>query len=413
MLNKKFLILFIGVLLFIVFALNEVFAIQSVQDIRDQAPQAGSDPTGNFFYYFYGDGCPACAKVEKYFLPELKERNPELEIKKMEIWGSPENVRFFKELAVNNFGLDPGKLGVPAMFIGEYYIIGLPSLREEAMIEKIVQNCLVYECPNPQEIIPEQAKNIREVGLIALPIIGEINVADYSFSIITIMIAAADGFNPCALWVLLFLILLVLKEPSRKRLVLIVGTFILVTGVFYFFLLSAWLNLFLIIGHIRIVQVIIGTIALTAGFLQIKSFLKNKANICNISQKKGKVYNTITEKIKRIIAEKNIILTIIGVTVLAIMVNFFEFVCSAGFPAIWSSLLALQGFATIYNYLFILLYVIVFMIDELIIFMIAFITLKVTKISAQITKWTTLIGGLLMIILGLLILFKPEWLVFI
>jgi len=405
MFNKKFLILFIGILLFVNFTLSGAFAVQ-------ESPENQKTQEPIFFYYFYGDGCPFCNKVEENFFPGLKERNPELEMRKIEVWGSPENANFFKELVVNNFGLDPAKIGVPAMFIGEYYIIGLPSPREEAMIERIVQNCLIYECPNPQEIIPEQAKNIRDIRHITLPIIGEINVADYSFAIITIMIAGADGFNPCALWVLMFLILLVLKEPSRKRLVLIVGTFILVTGIFYFFLLSAWLNLFLIIGHIRMIQIIIGLIALGVGIWQLKSFFENRANVCKISQKEGRVRNLITEKTKKIIAEKSVFSAIIGVAILAIMVNFFEFVCSAGFPAIWSSLLALQGFPVIYNYFFILLYVIVFMIDELIIFTIVFITLKVTKISVQITKWTTLIGGLLMIILGLLIIFKPEWLVF-
>ena len=55
-----------------------------------------------FFYYFYGDGCPFCDKVEEYFFPGLKERNPELEMKKIEVWGSPQNAKFFKELAKNN-----------------------------------------------------------------------------------------------------------------------------------------------------------------------------------------------------------------------------------------------------------------------------------------------------------------------
>lgn len=404
--NKKFLILLFGILLFTIFTPNGAFAVQTIQENQEiQKPI--------FFYYFYGDGCPFCDRVEKNFFPGLKERNPKLEIRKIEIWGSPENANYFKELAVNNYGIDPNHLGVPAMFIGEYYIIGLPSLREEKIIENIVQDCLIYECPSPQAVRSEEAKNIREIGYITLPIIGEINVADFSFPIITIMIAGADGFNPCALWVLMFLILLVLKEPSRKRLVLIVGTFILVTGIFYFFLLAAWLNLFLVIGHIRMIQVIIGLTALIVGFLQVKSFFKNKANVCNISQKKGKIYNIITERAKRIIAEKSTILTIIGVAILAIMVNFFEFVCSAGFPAIWSGLLALQEFTPIYNYLFIFLYVIVFMIDELVIFTIVFFTLKVTKVGDKIAKWTTLIGGLLMIILGLIVLFRPEWLVFI
>lgn len=399
---RKFLISIILILL-IISALfsNSTFAVQ--------AENKGS----TFFFYFYGDGCPFCDQVEKNFFPELKERNPDLEIKKIEVWHSPENAKFFQEIATENFGLDFIELGVPAMFIGEYYIIGLPSQRDEEVIEQVVRRYLAGDFISPEDVIPANAQAIRRVGYVDLPILGEINVRDYSFFIITILIAGADGFNPCALWILLFLILLVLKEPSRKRLVLIVGTFILVSGIFYFFILSAWLKLFLFIGHIRKIQIIIALIALIVGFLQVRNFFINKAPVCQISTKKGKIHNFITERAKIIIAQKSLPLTIIGVIILAVMVNFFEFVCSAGFPAIWSSLLALQNFPLIYNYLFILLYVIVFMIDELIIFTIVFFTLKITKVGDKIGKWTGIIGGLLMIILGLIILFKPELLVFV
>ena len=408
---------FISILLSIIigfFAIGQVSAIaQENQAI--QVTQENQEDQNNpvFFYYFYGDGCPFCDKVEEYFFPGLKERNPELEMRKIEVWGSPQNAKFFRELTENNFGLDPARLGVPAMFIGEYYFVGLPGEREEEKIEKIVEHCLIYSCPNPQDVIPKQAENIRKIGHVTLPFVGERYIAGFSFPVITIIIAAADGFNPCALWILIFLLFLVLKEPSRKRLMLIVGTFILISGIFYFFLLSAWLKLFLFIGYIRTIQFIIGVVALGAGIWQIKSFFSNKANVCKISQRGTKIHNIIAEKAKKVIAQKSVFLTIIGISVLAIMVNFFEFVCSAGFPAIWSSLLALQGFPAIYNFLFILLYVLIFMLDQLIIFTIAFITLKVTKIGDKVAKWTALIGGLLMIILGLIILFKPEWLVFI
>jgi thiol-disulfide isomerase/thioredoxin len=398
---KKILILLIAILLMISW---RDFALGLVQ--VDQQRET-------FFYYFYGEGCPFCDEVEEYFLPGLKEKNPKLEIKKKEVWFSVENKELFRKIVRENFNLDSTKLGVPAMFIGEYYIIGLPSPREEKKIEEIVQYCLTYQCPSPEQVIPEQVKDIRKLDYITLPIIGELNIADYSFPIITIIIAAADGLNPCALWILIFLILLVLKEPSRKRLVLIVGTFILVTGIFYFFLLAAWLHLFLVIGHIRIIQIIIGLIALGVGIWQIKSFFVKKDLTCSLPEKRSGAYNLIVEKAKRIIAEKGVFLTIIGTAVLAIMVNLFEFACSAGFPAVWSSLLALQGFSVLYNYIFILLYVIVFMLDELIIFTIAFITLKTVNFSNRIIKWITLIGGLLMIILGLIIILKPGWLIFI
>jgi len=401
---KKFLFFSFVILLVAVFFVsgNEVFANQKNQENYK-----------HFFYYFYRPDCSFCAKVEENFFPGLKERNPKLEIKKINPTTSLENREFFLKIATENFGLDSLNIGVPAIFIGNYYVIGLPGLREEEKIERIIQDCLVDGCPSPQDVIPQQTQNIRKLDYLTLPVVGEINVVDYSFPVLTIMIAAADGFNPCALWILTFLILLVLKEPSRKRLTLIVGTFILVYGLFYFLILAAWLHVFLIIGYLRIIQVIIGLVALGMGIWQIKSFFENKPNVCKINQKENNIRNTIIEKAKKLINQKNIFLTIIGVSILSIFFSFFGFLCSAGFPAVWSSLLALQEFTPIYNYFFVFLYTIVFMIDEIVIFTIAFITLKFTKFSGKITKWVVLIGGLLMIILGLAILFKPEWLVFI
>ncbi len=407
---KNFFLFSIVAFLLIGFlALGQIFANQQIQKEKNQNPLNQQI----FFYYFYGDGCPFCDKIEKNFFPELKNKNPELEIRKIEVWHSPQNAKFFKDIAINNYGIDPTKLGVPAIFIGKYYIIGLPASQEEKLIEQTIEYCLIYGCLNPQTISPEQANDIRKLDYITLPFIGKINVAQFSFPVITIMIAAADGFNPCALWILIFLLFLVLKEPSRKRLVLIVGTFILASGIFYFLLLSAWIQLFLFIGYIRIIQIIIGIVALGVGIWQVKNFLTNKTNVCKISQKESKVRNTIIEKAKKAVTQKSIFLTIIGVSILAVMVNFFEFICSAGFPAIWSSLLALQGFEPIHNYLFTLLYVFIFMLDQVIIFAIAFITLKVATIGNKITKWMALIGGTLMIVLGLIILFKPELLIFI
>ena len=52
------------------------------------------------------------------------------------------------------------------------------------------------------------------------------------------------------------------------------------------------------------------------------------------------------------------------------------------------------------------------MLDDIIVFMIAVITLKVTGISNKYQKYSHLIGGILMLIIGILMIVKPEWLMF-
>ena len=251
---------------------------------------------------------------------------------------------------------------------------------------------------------------------IKLPFWGEIDVSKMSLPVLTVTIGALDGLNPCAMWILIFLIALLINTRSRKRMWLIGGTFILASGIVYYLILTAWLNLFLAISYVNLTRILIGIFALGVGIWQIKNFITFKPGVCKVTDGKASLQDRIKNGLKNH-AEKLALspLTLgilIGVIILALGVNLVEFFCSAGLPAIYTRILTLNEVSTLSYYLYLLLYTFIFMLDDLIVFSLAVITLSKFGFTEKYNYWATLIGGLLILALGILLIFKPELLMF-
>jgi hypothetical protein len=224
------------------------------------------------------------------------------------------------------------------------------------------------------------------------------------------VLGAIDGFNPCAMWALLFLISLLLGMKDRKRMWILGTAFIFTSALVYFTFMAAWLNLILFIGIVAWVRIIIGLIALLGGGYNLKEYFTSPAGVCKVSggDKKQKFF----EKLKDVTKQKNFYIALGGIVVLAFAVNLIELICSAGLPAVYTQVLALSDLSILQYYLYLLFYVFIFMLDDLIVFIIAMKTLEVTGFTAKYSKWSHLIGGILMIAIGLLLIFRPELLMF-
>lgn len=347
--------------------------------------------------FFWGDGCPHCAK-EKLFLEKIEEKYPEIEIKRYEVYKNSENQKLLQEFVQK---YDIQRPGVPLTFIGDKYVLGYRDDQTTGNeIEGYIQMALGSEDPN------------EEVKSITLPIIGEINLSKLSLPVLTIVLAALDGFNPCAMWILLFLVALLINTKSRKRIWLVGGTFILASGIFYFILLAAWFNLFLAIGYVSFTKIIIGIFAIGLGIWQLKEFIYYQPGVCKVLGLKPRLEKKFTEKAEKIVTSPVTFAMIGGLIILAIGVNLVEFFCSAGLPAIFTRILALNSLSTLSYYSYLLLYTFIFMLDDLIIFSLAIITLKKIGFTEKYSRWSTLIGGLLILLLGILLIFKPDFLAF-
>ncbi|MDD3531803.1 MAG: hypothetical protein PHR64_00015 [Candidatus Shapirobacteria bacterium] len=365
-------------------------------------------------HLFWSYGCPHCEK-EKVFLNNLKDQYPRLTIKTYEVTSDRAN-SILLERAGKALGINIS--GVPFTIIGQDYIIGYESdetsgRRIEEIIglaiendhEDLVGNLLSVEQSNQNE--PAQ---IKGADAIRIPIFGDLELASLSLPLLTFVVALLDGFNPCAMWTLIFLISLLLGMKDKKRMWILGAAFIITSGVIYFLFLSAWLNLFLFLGWVAWVRILIGLIALAAGGYYLRDFWVNRGGACPVTGNKKR--QKIFQKIRAVTQKKQFFLALLGIILLAVAVNAVELVCSAGLPAVYTQVLALANLPTWQYYLYLLFYVVIFMIDDLFVFFAAMITLRATGIQTKYARYSHLIGGLLMLVIGLLLLFKPELLMF-
>ena len=386
-------------------------------------------------YFFYGNGCPHCADEEK-FLAKLQKDNKNIEIHDYEVWNNRENANLMAEVDKKmNLSLS----GVPLAIIGD---IAIKGYYNEAVTGKKIKDAIEYNTLNGCEDtvasilgtdnIIEQCTHHCDIGdnecrhdcgcstdkqkvsstleNINIPIFGEVDIKNISLPALTFLVAALDGFNPCAMWVLLFLISLLLGMEDRKKMWILGSAFIFSSGLVYFLFLSAWLNLFLFLGFVIWLRLIVGSVALGSGWYHLKTYWSNRDGSCQVinEDKRRKVFG----RLKEIISNKNFLLSLVGIMLLAAVVNLVELVCSAGLPAVYTQVLTLANLPTWQYYAYLVFYIFIFTLDDLLIFVIAMTTLRLKGISSKYTRWSSLVGGILMLIIGVLLIFKPGWLMF-
>lgn len=383
-------------------------------------PLASAQTTKVPLYLFYSETCPHCHN-EIEFLKALKQEIPELEIHAFEISKNKANVELLQKTA-EEFEAD--SRFVPFTVIGKNYLTGYSNdAATGSQIRTLAEDCLEKNCPDlvgdiingvetSDDSEPDDSKSNR-VSLpevIALPFFGDVEIKSLSLPVLTLVIGALDGFNPCAMWVLLFLISLLLQMQDPRRMWILGTAFILASGAVYFLFMTAWLNLFLFLGFIVWIRIIVGLVALFSGGYNLKEYWTNKNSACKVAGSE-KRQNTFS-KLKAITQKKQLWLALLGIVLLAGAVNLVELVCSAGLPAVYTKVLTLSNLPVWQYYLYLLLYIFIFMLDDMIVFAIAMITLRATGLTTKYTRLSHLIGGLLMLIIGLLLLFKPGWLMF-
>jgi len=365
-------------------------------------------------YFFWAKGCPHC-KHEKPFLEKLERERGDVKVHSLEITESESNLKLFQKAGEE---LKADTSGVPFTVVGDKYFIGFYDEKTTgAPIEKAVDCALKNNCPNiinglnePENPCSETSEEKSAPAKIKLPILGEIETKNFSLPALTIIIAGLDGFNPCAMWVLLFLISLLLGTENRKRMWILGSAFIVVSAAVYFLFMTAWLNLFLFLGFVLWVRIIIAVVALFSGGYNLKEYFTNKEGVCKVTggEKRKKVF----DKLREIIHKRQLWLALAGIIFLAFAVNLVELICSAGLPAVFTQVLTLTNLPVWQYYLYLLFYIFIFMLDDLIIFFLAMVTLQAVGVTGKYSRYSHLIGGVIMIIIGVLLLCKPEWLMF-
>jgi thiol-disulfide isomerase/thioredoxin len=343
-------------------------------------------------FFFWREDCSHC-HAETEFLKEMEQKfGDKLEVHYLL---AKDNLELFYQMAKEN---NAPTQWLPATFIPccNWHIIGFDEKVGEEIESKIKGQLEVPACD--------------EDNYVLVPLIGKINIDEISLPTFTITLGLLDGFNPCAMFILMVLLSLLIHTKSRKKVAFIAGTFVFVSGLVYFMFMAVWLNVFMFMGFTGIVRIILALLALVVGIINIKDFFffKKGISLSIPDTVKPKIFG----KMRKIIQSDSVPTVLFGTIFLAFSVNLFEFLCTAGFPAIFTKVLVDQNLSPIMYYAYMLLYVLCYMIDDAIIVSIAVITLRSKKMTEGIGKWLKLISGLLMLGLAFAMIFAPELLMF-
>ena len=364
-------------------------------------------------YLFHSETCSHCQAEIKY-LNELEDEYDNLELHLYEINSSKKNTELMIDIKEK---LDIDSPNVPFTIIGNYYYIGysegirdgIKELVDKYSEEKQVDVVKMIKDGKDVKDIDMQNGEIKSINVFGK----NINPAKLSLPILSIILGAIDGFNPCAMWILIFLISMLFNMENKKKMWCLGLIFLTTSALVYLMFMFAWLGITTtLLTKVSWFRILIAAIALIGALINLRSFYNSirKGSGCEVvnDKKRKKIFGNI----KKITTEKKFILSVIGIIILAASVNVIELACSAGIPVLFTNVLALNELTTFETSIYIFIYILFFLIDDIIVFVIAMLTLNIKAISTKYTKYSHLIGGILMLIIGLLMLFKPSWLMF-
>jgi len=364
-------------------------------------------------YLFHSETCMHC-QAEIEYLNKLKEEYDNLKIHLYEVDSHKDNAE--KMIKVKE-KLKIDSPNVPFTVIGNYYYIGFSDGIGDGIKELIEKYSEEKETDMVKPILEDkEVPNIKMLNgeIKTINFLGkEINPGTLSLPVLSIILGTIDGFNPCAMWVLIFLISMLFNMKDRKKMWCLGITFLVTSAVVYLLFMFAWLGITTkLLTSVSWFKILIGLVALIGAFINLRSFYRSIKNGTGCEVVDNKKRKNIMTKIKKITTEKSFILALIGVMILAASVNVIELACSAGIPVLFANILALNNLTNLQISLYVLIYIFFFLIDDIIVFGVAMLTLNIKAISTRYTKYSHLIGGIIMLIIGLLMLFKPSWLMF-
>lgn len=342
----------------------------------------------NVLEVFERDGCPHCAKARE-FLVEFGRERPWLEIVFYSVDHDPKarkNLLRYSRAA----GVWPP--GVPTFQFNGQVVVGFDSPESTGSV--------LVALVDETAIAPDTVET---------PLLKNLNVDRLGLPLFTLALGLLDGFNPCAMWVLLFLLSLLVHLQDRRKMALIAGVFVLASGTVYYAFMAAWLNIFWVIGFSAVLRLTLGGLALAIGGLNIKDFFfwRQGVSLSIPASAKPGLY----ARARAVLASDKLLPALTGVTILAVLVNFIELLCTAGFPAIYTAILAQQDLSLVSYYAYLGLYILGYVADDALMVTIAVVALSNRKLTERAGQRLKLISGVVMLGLGSVLILRPEWLI--
>ncbi|MEZ5130661.1 MAG: thioredoxin family protein [Mycobacterium sp.] len=367
------------------------------------ARSVADPPDPAVLYFFWAEGCPHCAAA-KLTLAELAQRHPDLEIRSFEVRGSVDNQRRFAAMATA-FGIEP--TGVPAFFLGTQHWIGFSELITPRVLERAVSRCLAQGCPDAGADIVPRGGSPPPREVVDLPLLGEVDAAGQSLVLSTVLIAAVDGINPCSLWVLSILLALTLRTGSRRTTAVTGLVFIFVTGLVYALFIGGLFTVFAVLRFAPAVRTLVAILAAAFAVINIKDFFWFKRGVSLSIPETSKP--GIYDRMRRVLASAQSLPALVASTViLAAGVSFVELACTAGFPVLWTNIVADRDVSPVAFGALLGLYMLIYQLDELVIFGVAVATMRATKLQERQGRTLKLLSGMLMLSLAIVMIIAPS-----
>lgn len=351
-------------------------------------------------YFFWTDSCPHC-QAARPFISSLAAREPWLQVHSLRLDDNPANVNRYLKLAAE---IDETAYSVPAFLFCGRLLTGFDSADGVgAQLIAALQDChtALQEGAHPWQ----QPQSVPDDVTTALPLLGKYDLSELSLPLVTILLAAMDSFNPCAFFVLLFLLSLLVNARSRARMLLIGGLFVFVSGVVYLVFMAAWLNLFLVFGELAWLTLAAGLLAIAMGAINLKDYFYEARGVSLSIPESAKP--GLFAKMRHLVSAESLPAMITGTLLLAVMANSYELLCTAGFPMVFTRILTLRELSTPSYYGYLVLYCAVYILPLLIIVGLFTRTLGRRKLSAAEGRLLKLLSGLMMAGLGTLLVVDP------
>ncbi len=351
---------------------------------------------------FTRGSCPHCADAES-FLKALASERLHLVVR---VWATDVDPAARARLSSLAHAYEVEVRGLPAIHVRGRLLFGFDQA--ETTGARILQLIEGDVPPPANDATCEVEGPCEPDGRLDVPLLGEVSARRLGLPLFTVVLGLLDGFNPCAMWVLLFLLSLLVNLESRARMALIAGIFVGVSGLTYFAFMAAWLNVFLLIGLSRAVQVGLALVALVVGGLNVKEYFAFGVGLSlsiPAAAKPG-----IYARTRAILRAENIGGAVGAVVVLALLVNAVELLCTAGLPALYTHVLAGSAVPGLARYAYLLLYNVAYMLDDALMVAVAVVTLSRERLQKRAGRWLKLLSGAIMLLLGLVMLLRPQWL---
>ena len=381
--------------------------------------------------YFGRKDCKNCANLEK-FLKELSAKRDDFEYVEHKIDKSREEKAFFDETT--------SKLklvkGTPIIYIDGHIIQGfntadttgkeienlinsakakdkiftLKEYLESGQAGNVSSNGAVCTGDTVCEV-PGLTKGAENQVLVNIPIINKtVDLTNYSLFTMSLILGTIDGFNPCAMWVLVLFLTALIAVGNKVKMFRVAGLFIFAEAAMYFFILNAWIYAWDFVGLDKWVTPLVGIIGIAGGIFFIRNYLKKGDTLeCEVTDFEQRA--KISKKIKDIANKPFTLLTALAIIGLALSVNVIEFACSVGIPQTYTKILQINEVPFWTRQFYTFIYIIGYMIDDIIVFGFALMSVNKLQLTTKYSKWVNLFGGILMIILGLIMLIKPSLLI--